>query len=320
MYSALIVGLGQIGMGYDLTLAPDQFVYSHARALSLHPEFKLVGGVDPDRAKRRDFQKNYKVPAFEQLEEALGQHQVDLVVIATPTRTHFHTMKLILENALPKAILCEKPLSFRHQESREMLSVCRTKKVSLFVNYMRRSEPGAIEVRCRIDNAEIASPVKGVAWYSKGFLHNGSHLFNLLQFWLGEVRDFAVIRVGRDLEEGDAEPDLQVEFEKGSVMFLAVKEEQFSHNSIELIAANGRLRYEYGGRNIEWTSKSTDKNLKNYVFLDSNSEKITSKLNQYQTCVLQELASALKGDTAHLCKGEEAHVTLKTMHSILAKR
>ena len=56
MYSALIVGLGQIGMGYDLSLAPDQFVYSHARALSLNPEFKLVGGVDPDRAKRRDFQ------------------------------------------------------------------------------------------------------------------------------------------------------------------------------------------------------------------------------------------------------------------------
>ena len=29
-------------------------------------------------------------------------------------------------------------------------------------------------------------PIKGVCWYSKGLLNNGSHFINLLEFWLGD--------------------------------------------------------------------------------------------------------------------------------------
>jgi len=43
---ALIVWLGQIGMGYDYHCSADDFIATHARALYLHPDFELVGGVD----------------------------------------------------------------------------------------------------------------------------------------------------------------------------------------------------------------------------------------------------------------------------------
>jgi predicted dehydrogenase len=320
MFKAILVGLGQIGMGYDLSLSPENCVYSHARALSLHPAFILVGAVDPSAQARNTFQEVYRVPAYEGLEKALEQHNPDLIVIASPTTMHHESVLMLLNSCRPKAILCEKPLSYSLDESSKMLSLCAEKKVGLYVNYMRRSEPGAMEVKRRIDDGEIAGPVKGVAWYSKGFLHNGSHFFNLLQYWLGDAKGFDLVDPGRALADGDAEPDVRVAFEKGDIMFLSAKDENFSHNAIELVAANGRLRYENGGRRIEWNPAGADENLKGYTFLATKPEVIPSRLNHYQWHVTEQLASALKGGQAHLCDGSQALRTLEAMHLILESR
>ena len=51
----LVIGLGQIGMGYDLDCDPNTSVYSHARAISLHPDFELVGAVDLSQLLRSTF-------------------------------------------------------------------------------------------------------------------------------------------------------------------------------------------------------------------------------------------------------------------------
>lgn len=319
-WSALIVGLGQIGMGYDLLLAPETFVYSHARALSLHSEFNLIGAVDPGVEERGAFQKAYQAPAYASLKQVLEQQAPDLAVIASPTMAHYDAVLELLSVSPPQAILCEKPLAYSLDEARKMVALCAEKKVSLYVNYMRRSEPGALEVKRRIQSGEIAGPFKGIAWYSKGFLHNGSHFFNLLEDWLGAMQAFELISAGRDLLIGDAEPDVQVSFRNGDVTFLAAKDENFAHNSIELLAVNGRLRYENGGRRIEWSASGTDENLKAYKFLAGNAAEIPSDLNRYQHHVVQQLALAIRGQQAQLCDGISGLQTLEAMHSILKSR
>lgn len=307
-------------MGYDLELSQERLIYSHARALSLHPEFKLVGAIDHGFRERETFKQIYKLPAYETLGQALANQTVDLVVLATPTTTHYEQLRELLNYCCPKVVLCEKPLSYSIEESREMLELCAQKGVALYVNYMRRSEPGAIEVKYRIERNEIAGTVKGIVWYSKGFLHNGSHLFNLLEDWLGKMRSFALIDNGQSLANGDAEPNVRVIFEKGEVMFMAAKNEQFSLNSIELVAENGRLRYENGGRYIQWAPIECDKELKDYAFLSQALEEIPSGLNRYQHFVLDQLADAFRKKTARLCDGHQAIQTLESMHSILRAR
>lgn len=319
-WNALIIGLGQIGMGYDLDLPQDAFVYSHARTLHLHPQFNLVGAVDTGARERDTFQKLYHAPAYASIEEALKYHAPDLIIIAAPTALHCELTLRVLNLCTPRMILCEKPLSYSLAESRKILDLCVEKNVRLYVNYMRRSEPGALEVKRRIDCGGIAGPVKGIAWYSKGFLHNGSHFFNLLEYWLGAAKEFGLINSGRALPDGDAEPDVRVTFEKGEVVFLAAKDENFSHNAIELIAQNGRLRYENGGRHIEWRSVGIDENLKAYTFLTESPEEIPSELNRYQWHVAEQMANALMGSEAYLCEGSQGVQTLKTMNSILESR
>ncbi|MDA9133115.1 Gfo/Idh/MocA family oxidoreductase [Alphaproteobacteria bacterium] len=318
-WKALIVGLGNIGLGYDLDIPSRSFVLSHAKAMSMHPKFDLVGAVEPSSRQGEIFKEKFSAPTFQTLKEALAVVNPDVIVLATPTSNHFVTLTNILTHCSPNAILCEKPLAFSFDDARKMVDICFKQGVYLYVNYMRRSEPGVLEVKRRFDCGDIIGPIKGVAWYSKGFLHNGSHFFNILGYWLGQMLDFKLLKNGRDLMDGDAELDVHVVFEGGEVMFLAANDDNFSHNSIELIAANGRLRYENGGRRIEWSDAVVDANLKNYTFLADPTE-IPSDFNRYQWHVIEQLANTLGGKKAHLCTGEEGLQTLEAMHLILRGR
>jgi predicted dehydrogenase len=313
----LLIGLGRIGVGYDLGTSADRHVYTHARAFSMHPAFHLLGGVDPDESHRARFQNEYEKPVFFDVETALGELQPEVVVIAVPTPAHGEMLQRVLKGWRPQAVLCEKPLAYDVDEARRMVGTCAQHGVSLYVNYMRRSDPGVIEVKRRLVNGVIANPVKGVAWYSKGLLHNGSHLFNMLAYWLGEMIDSQIIDAGRIWDARDPEPDVRVRFEKGTIVFLAAREEDYSYYTVELVTGNGRLRYEVGGEEIQWQDAVADSNTAGYTVLASNVETIASGLGRYQWHVVDQLASAMKGLNAHLCDGADALRTLQSLHILL---
>jgi hypothetical protein len=63
-HSVLLVGLGRIGVGFDIGLDGQKHISTHARAFSLHPKFQLIGGVDPDLQSRQMFERNYQCKAF----------------------------------------------------------------------------------------------------------------------------------------------------------------------------------------------------------------------------------------------------------------
>ena len=314
----LIVGLGQIGMGYDLELDPSLYVFSHARAFAEHPAFQLMAAVDPDANRREIFTNTYRCPAYPDIESALALHQPDLVVIATPTPMHGETLQAVLRRSSPKLILCEKPLSYDAEEGRAMVEACAEKGVSLHVNYFRRSVPGVIEIKRRLGSGAISTPVKGVVWYSKGFLHNGSHFFNLLEYWLGPMQGAVVLNTGRLRDAIDPEPDVQVKFANGEAIFLAAWEEKFSHHSVELLAQNGRLRYERGGESIAWQAVASDDVLNDYRVLSGQEQAIESGMSRYQWHVVDQLARSLAGDSSELCSGNAALATLRSMRSIVA--
>lgn len=316
----LIIGLGQIGMGYDLAIDPAKAVYSHARAFSLHPAFELLAAVDPSATQRALFERHYGQPAYSDTESALKAETASVVVIASPTVEHGRILSTVLSHIKPKAILCEKPLAYDLAEAYKMVEICESSGVKLFVNYMRRADPGAVEVKKRIEAGAIAMPIKGVAWYSKGFLHNGSHFFNLLEFWLGKFVKAKVLDAGRLWDNQDPEPDVQVEFERGKVVFQSAWEEAFSHYTIELLSPSGRLRYEQGGEYVAWQSTYSDPNFSGYNTLQAAPEMIANGMNRYQFNVADQLADALADKPHNLCTGRQALATLEAMQQIINQR
>lgn len=316
---ALVVGLGQIGMGYDLELDPGH-VYSHARAFAMHPAFELVGGVDPDPSRRALFQERFGVAAHADIEAAMRDGQPEVVAIALPTPLHGEAVHEVLRLGRPAAILCEKPLAETVEEARDMVRACAEAGVTLLVNYMRRADPAVREIRRRVDSGEIAGPFSAVTWYSKGLRHNGSHFVNLLEYWLGPMTAAGVFHAGRTLPDGDSEPDAWVTFTRGRAVLLAAREEAFSHYTVELLASNGRLRYERGGEAVEWQAAVRDPIFKGYTILSPEPEVIPTGMRRYQWHVADALAAVLAGEPGPLATGDEALVTLETINRITELR
>jgi predicted dehydrogenase len=317
--SVLLVGLGQIGMGYDFEAPSGTNVLTHARAFHEHPNFTLAGGVDADPIKRERFEIRYGAVAFADVDSALASVQSDIVVIATPTSSHRKIVEDVLRIRTPQAILCEKPLAYELTDARAIVAACAEKACMLYVNYMRYSEPGALTVKQRLLDGGIHVPVKGVVWYSKGVFNNGSHFLNLLQSWLGEVLEVRVYESGRHWDGIDPEPDFHVSFSRGGVTFLAAKEENYSHYTIELVAPNGRLRYEQGGALIQWQAAVDDPLCAGYTVLEASENTIKSDYERALWHVAEQLNLSLQGKAAHICSGDDALATLEVLNAIKEK-
>lgn len=317
--SALVVGLGQIGMGYDLNLDLTKYVLTHARAFQQHPAYLLRGAVDVDPQKRAIFEAKYGVPAFATVDAGMTEVQPDVVAVATPTQCHAQSMREVLDAYSPKAILCEKPLAFHISEARAMTQLASERGCKLFVNYMRRSELGVIEVKNRLADGRIGTLEKGVVWYSKGLFNNGSHFLNLLQYWIGEVTDLQIVQSGRVWSDLDPEPDVLITFGSKQILFLAAKEENFSHYTVELLFTNGRLRYELGGEKVIWQGVGSDPAFAGYSVLMDVETCLSTGMNRVQWHVADQLASSLAGEESSICSAVEALRTIEVLASIKAK-
>lgn len=295
-------------MGYDRALPSDAYVLSHARALHLHPDFELVGGVDPDSSLRDEFSHTYGAQTFSDSKRMLADIKPDVIVVASSTPTHADIVATILASYAPRAILCEKPLATDSVAARRMADTCAAQEVALFVNFIRRADPGVIEVRSRLAAGAIAMPFKAIVWYSKGLLHNGSHFADLLTYWFGPIRAMKLIDPGGICADHDAEPDVRFDFDQGSAIFCSAREENYSHYTVEVVAANGRLRYEQGGR-ITWQPAESHPTLSGYRQLRSAQEIIPDDMSRYQYHIADQLAKALRGSDHALCAGTWAAET-----------
>lgn len=246
-YTAAIIGLGQIGQGYDYDLK--DAVLTHANAYQNHKGFQLVAGVDPDPKARKNFEKKYKVPAFSTVEEMYTKCNPEVVSIATPTALHLSTVKEVTKHK-PKFILCEKPFAPTLEESQEIVELSKKSGTTLGINFMRRFEPGVQTLKKELVAGTVGDIYKGTVWYCKGLLNNGSHFIDLLQYLLGPVGDIAVLNPGRTLSN-DIEPDLRIRFVKADIYFLATQEEKFLMRDITLIGTKGVVNYWKGGEEIQ---------------------------------------------------------------------
>ena len=107
----IIIGLGQIGQGYDYDLNHEKYILTHSQAVQAHPNFELTGGIDLFDENRIRFQKKFNIPSFSEIDDVKKNAGLDLVVVAVPTESHMDTVKKIVSKLSPKLILIEKPLT-----------------------------------------------------------------------------------------------------------------------------------------------------------------------------------------------------------------
>lgn len=315
-FSAAILGLGQIGQGYDYEAADDSLILTHANAYRFHEGFELVAAADPDPEKRQRFARKFGLPAYGDLDSLISGHRPEVFSICVPTAQHFQVFQEIIP-CRPAAVLCEKPIAFTMSEAQEMVRLAKAYQVALLINYIRRFEPGGAALKEAIQQREFGDIFKGVAWYSKGIIHNGSHYLDFLRFLLGEVTGLQVLEKGREWLRHDPEPDICLHFGDIPIYFLAAREECFSAGGIELLGTGGQIHYRDGGGCIEIRRVQADPTFPGYKILQSEPSRIPNDMKRYQWHVLDHLYRHLTGKTALNGDGKSATETLAVIQKIL---
>jgi len=318
-FSAAIIGLGKVGQGYDYDYdhVDDSYIKTHATGFSFHGAFDLVAAVDPDVLQCKRFEGKFKCPAYQDVQTMLSLHHPQVISISTPTNLHYQVFQEIVNNK-PEAVLCEKPISDSLKNARHMLELAEENECALLVNYTRRFDPGVILLKKTIQNGEIGEIYKGTAWYSKGFLNNGSHFVDLLVFLFGGVKEIKVIDRGRRWDGQDPEPDVYIRFGDTAVFFLAAREECFSLFDLELVGTKGMIRYTEGGASIEVRQNQPHPDYSGYKILNQKKRIIQSCMKRCQWNVLENLNQFLIGEDSLNSDGRSAIETMEVVENVFS--
>ena len=187
MKKVLIVGLGSIGLEYDLKLDPTNYIYTHSRSFAKSKFFDLVGAIDTDPKKRKIFSQHYSCPTFSSIKTASENVNPDLVC-SVPTKMHLQIVEEVILAFKPRAILLEKPISYDLNQSIEIAEMCLNNKIDLFVNFYRRSDPGVLKVKSMLNEMSITKPFKEFFGIQKVLFTMDRILLIFLSFGLEKLK------------------------------------------------------------------------------------------------------------------------------------
>lgn len=193
------VRLGIIGCGAVTELC-------HLPAARRTDEVTVVALADKNIARARQLGKRFGVDnCTEDYHEFLKT--VDGVIVALPNHLHAPVAREVLELAIP--VLVEKPLALTAQEARGVVETARRLKAPLQVGHVYRYSEATRLVKRTIEEGWLG-PLKGFSlvygamfnwpvtsgsfWQKEQagggvLLDLGSHMLDLLLWWLGDVVD-----------------------------------------------------------------------------------------------------------------------------------
>ena len=141
MISVALFGAGRIGQ-------------IHARNIAERSEVKLSHLVDVDQEAASAFAHELGAEVSS-VDQALEDHDVDAVVICSPTDTH---ADLIMRSAIAgKAIFCEKPIDLDIQRVGDCLAVVEEYGVPLALGFNRRFDQNFASLKSRLDGGDIGA-------------------------------------------------------------------------------------------------------------------------------------------------------------------
>ncbi len=148
--STAIVGLGKIGLVYDLDdlgVAKPNQVMTHCRSVSESDFFKISYLFDPQIESIQIAVHQYGGVGFQSFVEVDAQDSPQLLILSVPTSLHLETLLDVSEKWKPNAYLIEKPFGSSSSEARHMRDVLKIQDAKVYVNYFRRYLPNFVSLK-----------------------------------------------------------------------------------------------------------------------------------------------------------------------------
>lgn len=317
IYRAAIIGAGRIAAGFDTPQHKD--ILTHAHAFVVHPCTSLVGLFDIDKSKATKVAKKWSTKSFKTVEDMLKKTEPEIVSVCTPDNTHYAVLKSLVKYR-PKLVICEKPLTTKLDDTEKIINQFESLKIPLLVNYSRRFDRTLQKFRKEIGSNKYGKVIATVGYYSKGILHNGSHLIDLSRWFFGDVMWSQVLSSLVDYRKDDPTVSAVMSFERCSNFYLVGGDERkYGIFELDILFEKARFRIKDFGFSITTQKISKDKLYPEFKVLDQ--EKFTpTLLGNAMFELVSNVVYYLDRKTTHLvCDGQDALKVQRICHNLLKK-
>jgi predicted dehydrogenase len=228
------------------------------------------GEIHAFRVRREslgDFEREYGIRTFTELEEALDQRPA-AVFVTNPTSLHLGVALKAAERGLP--LFIEKPLSHSLEGVDELIRICEAKRLTAFVAYKMRFHKSIRKIKEIVESGALGRIISGRAHYSGylpkwhpwedyrrqyssrsdlggGVVLDATHEIDYLRWLLGEVTEVKSLvgKVG-DLET-DTEDTAEILLRFASGAFGSVHmsyAEQPEHRYCHVLGSKGSVYWD----------------------------------------------------------------------------
>jgi len=194
----IVIGLGKVGLHYAFDNKRKQPA-SHVAAIINNPSLELVGICDLYNKSLVKFQSEYNkkiicekdhFKLFEELEKK--EIDFDIVVIATPEKTHYSILKFciskISKTNTKKIIFCEKPITHNLTDAKKIVKMLKNPKINVVINHSRRWSKAwqdAFNLKSEIGKIEKAGFYFATSPENKNIsqIRDGIHIADILSWF-----------------------------------------------------------------------------------------------------------------------------------------
>ena len=221
-----IIGIGRIGK-------------IHANSIFTNPNARLVGFFDENNSEIKNFSEKYNSD-FLDIKTIENDHNIDAVVICSPTDTHIDLIKKFSNSG--KAIFCEKPIDLNVNKTIECIDFLNKNKSQFMIGFNRRFDIHFKALKQHILEGKIGNietvniisrdpepPTKDYISRSGGIFKDMTiHDFDMAIFLLGELPN-RVFASGSNLFHKDIQDEY--DFDTASIILSTESGKQITINN-----------------------------------------------------------------------------------------
>jgi len=317
MLKAGIVGCGRIGSEFDDDPKRKQ-IATHAGAYSAVDEIQLVAACDLNRDKLEQCGKKWRIPSlYEDYKQMLAREALDILSICTWNSTHLEVVNEAVNQGV-RAIFCEKPIADCLRNADEMVKLCNEKGVILQINHQRRFDQFHQELKRFIQDGNLGRMQQVTFYYTGGIANTGSHMFDLLRFFFGDVEWVrAIYSQNKSTNTDDPNIDGIMKFRNG--LFCAIQAcdvREFLIFEMDCIGTNGRLNITHSGFDLEFYEVGESKLFSGYKEIFTSTPPIHKDIpREFMVSAVRHLVECLKEGKKSLCSGEDGRASLELIYA-----
>ena len=294
MHKALIIGCGNIGAQYDLY---GKDIKTYAKAFYCDPDITF-DVYDYDEQVSSIISGRYSAKKITSLND-LTFSNYDIVVISSPTYTHFDYLSTLLDSG-PKLIICEKPICTVGDKLSLLKEKYENSASEVIVNFFRRFQPEIINLKKYIQKLNSHEQCRNVhIAYQRGFHNNCSHAIDLLEFLFQKKIDFSSAKIFNSVHDefyDDPTLSMHIDWKGTNLNILGLSNSKFSHLEINIYFEKTAISFTNNSNLVNIFTTGQIKRGKNYPVL-SLSKTIKNVTKNYMANVTNVAKLILSGKT-----------------------